>query len=212
MNLPPRPLKMLYLLLPCMLLLAACQTTRLESRPTGTYTDCDPALVGSWQATQLQTDGNIDALGTLDIPTGCQPITAHKGGKPPETLDEFTLSFARVGQLHLLVGNERSGKTPGMLVFRYETSPQHITIYPIDHALVARGIVAGTLPGHTEASSRIHPGQTHPGQAQARTTSIDNLIAGDGDVIATLLQGKPTIFSAQPVLMLQRVPAKSQAP
>ncbi len=216
MILKTRWLKTFCLLLPCVLLLAACQTTRFQSRPSGAYSDCDPAWVGSWQVTQQQAGGNVDQLGTLDIPAGCQPITAHESGKPSEGFDDYTFSYARVGPLRLLVGSENTDKAPvdkhadkapGLLVFRFEASPQRITVYGIDHALVARRIVDGTLPGHTEATSQVHPGQK-----RARTTSIDNLIEGDGDTIAALLQGEPTLFSAQPVLMLRRVPAGSVDP
>lgn len=226
-----RPWTMPCLLLPSLLLLAACQTTRIESRPTGTYTDCDPALVGSWQATQLRADGNIDTLGTLDIPAGCQPIIAHKSGKPAEKLDQYDIGYVRVGPLHLLVGRAKADKgatdkvasnksapgkdtpgkdgdkPPGMLVFRYVANPQHIAVYGIDHALVARRIVDGTLSGQTNAASQLRRDQ-----AQASNTVIESLIKGDGDTIATVLQAEPTLFSTQPVLMLQRVPAKDGNP
>lgn len=217
MNLSPRPLMMLCLLLPCLLLLAACKATRAESRPTGTYADCDPALVGSWRVTELRTEGNMDELATVVIPTGCQPITSQKSGTPAERLDHFfKISYARVGQLHLLVGRENTDHVPagtassvprGMLVLRYDASPQRIAMYPIDDALVTRRIVDGTLSGQTHAMTRIHPRQT-----KAQNTVIESLIEGNEDEIATVLQSEPSLFSTQPVIVLQRVSANDAAP
>lgn len=224
MKLSLHPLK-----LPCMLmlilLLAACQTTRFQSRPSGTYADCDDGWVGAWLVTKQQADDAIDSLGTLVVPAGCRPMTMHEDGKPPEHFDDYIFSYARVGQMHLLVASERQGKTgtdpadrtgagkgyadkkAGFVIFRYEVGPQRITVQGIDHAQVARAIVDGTQPGHTEVSNNAQSGP-----APARVTLIDNWIQGDGDAIAALLQRVPTLFATQPLLMLQRAPAKREAP
>lgn len=223
MTLSPHLLK-----LPCMLmlivLLAACQVTHFESRPSGTYADCDDALVGSWLATQQQADGTIESLGTLDVPAGCSPITMDEDGTPPKRFD-YDFSYTRVARMHLLVGTGRdrktsratTGSTPagngdadetaGFLILRYEADQQHITAYGIDPTLVAHLIVDGKLPGHTQVASHARPGRTPAG-----ATSIDNWIKGDGDAIAAMLQREPTLFSPQPVLMLQRAPAKREDP
>lgn len=191
----------------CALLLAACHTTRFESRPQAGYASCDKAWVGSWQVTQTSAAGTIEHLGVVDIPAECRPIQLHETGKETEAFDDYSFDYGRVGDLQLLVGTQKADKTPGFLVFRYDADDDRIAVFEIDHVLVAQRILDGTLTGHSAISNQVRPGQSRP-----HTDSIENMVEGSSEAIAALLAREPELFSAQPVLMLQRTHDEATLP
>lgn len=198
--------------LPCLVLLAlllglaGCSTTVFESLPTGTTTDCDPAWPGRWEPVG-SADDPMKPQGVVEIAADCRSTTTKGETKPVH----LTLIDTRAGQ-YLQVHND-SGKPDcigdantrcGATLLRYERDGDTMRLYDPDHAWIAAAIKDKKIDGY---SAR---GDTQG--VKTKEPTYQNFVAGDGKRIATLLRKHRELFTAEPLMVLRRVPADAVPP
>ena len=193
-------------LLAVLLGLAGCSTTVFESLPTGSTTDCDPAWPGRWEPLGT-ADDPMKPQGVVEIAADCRSATT-KGETKPVHLTLIDTGAGQYLQLHndsgkpdcVGDGNARCGAA----LLRYERDGDTMRLYDADHAWIAAAIKAKKLDGHSARADTKG--------MKTREPTYNNFIAGDGKRIARLLRKHPQLFTREPLMVLQRVPADAVRP
>ena len=186
--------------------LAGCSTTVFESLPTGTTTDCDPAWPGRWEPVGT-ADDPMKPQGAVEIAADCRSTTT-KGETKPVHLTLVDTGAGQYLQLHNDSGKPDcvgDGNTRcGAALLRYERDGDTMRLYDADHAWIAAAIKAKKIDGHSERADTKG--------LKTKEPTYNNFVAADGKRIARLLRKHRELFNAEPLIVLQRVPADATPP
>jgi hypothetical protein len=167
------------------LLLAACQSTMVESLPTGATASCPPEWRGAWIGLDADTGEAEDAGFLIAADCATTMIERHEG-KLRET--HFSPRFAQVDATRIVfVGHEEAASQykqdpparAGWYPFAWERHGEVLALHPPDHRRIATLIVNGALEGATtwdrdEGANFVH------GDAQAIERALRGPLGFDG--------------------------------
>jgi len=209
-------MKRLCLLLLAALVLSACERVNVESVPTGTVIDCDPALTGWWQVTSEHpdADSNEDESMHLFVSADCKRWVSVETDKKASTakVDDIagsmTFMIREVADARYLAVSDKD-KSPegkheigeGFELIRYVAHHDRIDLFEADPRREAHRVADGLVAGRVESSAQS-VGDKHS------ASSVNTMLTGDGDAIADRLKRFDPIDVA--FVELRRVDEKTQ--
>jgi hypothetical protein len=133
--------------------LSACQSTMLESLPTGTATACPPEWRGAWIALDADSGAHEDTGFVVAGDCTVTLVEEHEG-KPRELVFTPRFASARGAQL-VLFGHEdaapliapQAPAKPGWYPFEWRRSDDVLVLRAPDHRRIATLVVNGALDG-----------------------------------------------------------------
>lgn len=204
---------------------SGCSRTLVAALPVGTTTTCDPAWPGRWTAIPPDDrKGKHGEKAWLEINADCSVLTSiDEHGKRERENHKLTLISTRAGDFLWIADGD--GKPEcigdgtahcGMEVSRYVHDGNEIRLYNSDYAVVHAAIVGGSVRGYTEVdegkkavpatSATASPAISENKQETDadHPPHFSNLIAGDPEQVATILEQHPEFFESVPWMTLQR--------
>lgn len=187
-------------------LLSACQQTRFEALPSGTYSECDPDWVGGWRIESTDPSKEKDEGPVYWIvDANCVRYQTMEADGASEDEHEFSIRYVKQDSRKYLVNakpnlaEDASDWDKGFMLIRYDWNGANtIRLFEVDNQQVAQLILDGEIAGHSE----VKTGTDRNGKN--KIDSIENLLAGPTTNTDKVIQRKG-VFKRKPWLILHRV-------